>query len=86
MGIGVLNAIPAVNPNLGPVWVPFPVGKFSVAPVVQITSDQSRVIVVAANVSTAGFNLYATNVTTSNSGAGEFRWWAEQLTAASAVG
>jgi len=86
LGEGVLNSIPAVNPNLGPVYVPFPSGRFSVPPIVTITSDQSRVIVVAADVSTAGFNLYATNVTTSDSGAGVFRWSAEQMTAASATG
>jgi len=85
-GRGVLNSIPAVNPNLGPVWVPFPTGRFTLAPIVTITSDQSRVIVVAADVSTTGFNLYATNVTTSNSGAGEFRWSAEQMTSTMADG
>jgi len=86
LGQGVLNSIPAVNPNLGPVWVPFPDGRFTVAPVVTITSDQSRVIVVAADVSIYGFNLYATNVTTSDSGAGVFRWSAEQMSASSATG
>jgi hypothetical protein len=86
LGQGVLNSIPAVNPNLGPVWVPFPDGRFTVAPIVTITSDQSRVIVVAADVSIYGFNLYATNVTTSNSGAGVFRWSAEQMSASSAAG
>lgn len=86
MGRGVLSAIPAVNPNIGPVPVAFPPGKFTVPPIVDVNSDQSRVTIVAADVTTSGFNVYATNNTTYDSAAGTFRWWAEQMTATSAVG
>lgn len=85
-GEGSLSVILAVNPNIGPVPVSFPPGRFTVPPIVTITSDQSRVIIVAANVTTTGFNVYATNVTTSDSGAGVFRWQAEQMTPTTAAG
>lgn len=70
----------------GPFGQSFPAGRFSVAPIVTVTTDQTRLIAVAADVTSTGFNLYLQNVTTAPSGNGQIRWTAEQITATSAAG
>jgi len=80
--IGVVGA----SVTVGPLAQTFPAGKFSVAPIVTVTTDQTRVIAAAANVTTTGFDLYMSNWTPSPSSNGQLRWTAEQITATSAAG
>lgn len=80
--IGIVGASVAA----GPFGQTFPAGRFTVAPIVTVTTDQARLIAVAADVTATGFNLYLQNVTGTASGNGEIRWTAEQMTATSAAG
>lgn len=64
----------------------FPAGRFSVPPIVTVTTDQTRVSAVAADVTTTGFNLYMSNWTTGASANGQLRWTAEQMTPTTAAG
>lgn len=80
--IGIVGA----SALAGPFGQSFPAGRFSVAPIVTVTTDQTRLIAVAADVTASGFNLYLQNVTSGASGNGQIRWIAEQITASSAAG
>lgn len=80
--MGVVNA----NSLSGPFWQAFPVGRFSTAPVVIVTTDQSRIISVPGGITKDGFNLYLQNVTSSASNNGYVFWTAEQMTSTSATG
>lgn len=80
--IGVVNA----GATVGPFPQTFPAGRFSVAPIVMLTTSQSRIIAVADAVTTTGFNLYMQNVASTASENGQLRWTAEQMTATSATG
>lgn len=78
--------IVAANTNAGPFNQSFPAGRFTQPPIVIPTTDQSRVIAVAANITVNGFDLYLTNVTSGASGNGQLRWFAKQMTPTSAAG
>ena len=80
--IGVVNA----NSLSGPFWQSFPAGRFSVPPVVIVTTDQSRIISVPGGITKDGFNLYLQNVAGSASNNGSVYWSAEQMTSTSATG
>lgn len=80
--IGIVGA----NVSAGPFAQTFPTGRFSVAPVVTVTTDQARIIAVAADVTATGFNLYLQNVTGTASANGNLRWTAVQMTPTSAAG
>lgn len=80
--IGIVGA----SVSAGPFGQTFPAGRFTVAPIVTVTTDQARVIAVAADVTSTGFNLYLQNVTGTPSANGQLRWTAEQMTATSAAG
>lgn len=82
-GIGIVPA----NSLAGPFWQAFPADRFTVAPVVTVTTDQSRLISVPGGVTTSGFNLYLQNVTGSSTTAnGVVSWTAVQMSAQSATG
>ncbi|BCW69982.1 hypothetical protein NicSoilB8_10260 [Arthrobacter sp. NicSoilB8] len=70
----------------GPHAQAFPAGRFTLAPVVILATDQTRLIAVAANVTTTGFDLYVQTVTAGASGNGHIRWTAEQMTPTTAAG
>lgn len=80
--IGVVGA----GALTGPFAQTFPAGRFTVAPIVTVTTDQTRLIAVAAAVTATGFDLYLQNVTTAASGNGQLRWAAEQMTPTTAAG
>ena len=80
--IGIVNG----NALFGPSWQAFPAGRFTVAPVVTVTTDQSRIISVPGGITKDGFNLYLQNVTGSASNNGTFSWTAVQQTPTSATG
>jgi len=71
----------------GPFLQSFPAGRFSVAPVVIVNTDQTRLVAAAADITTSGFNLYMTNLSAGSSDpVGKMSWVAEQMTATSATG
>jgi hypothetical protein len=73
--------------SAGPFLQSFPAGRFNVAPIVTVNTDQTRLIAVAADVTKDGFNLYMTNWSGGSSGsAGQMRWVATQMTPTSAAG
>ena len=80
--IGIVGA----SVSAGPFGQTFPAGRFSVAPIVTVTTDQARLIAVAADVTATGFNLYLQNVTGTPSANGQLRWTAEQMTPTTAAG
>lgn len=80
--IGIVGA----NVSAGPFGQTFPAGRFTVAPIVTVTTDQARIIAVAADVTSTGFNLYLQNVTGTASANGQLRWTAEQMTPTTAAG
>jgi len=83
-----VKPIGEVSANNTPVPLPqtFPAGKFSVPPVVTVTTDQSRIIAVPGGITKDGFNLYLQNVTGSKSNNGFVSWTAVQMTPTSATG
>lgn len=84
-GTASIGIVPAGGLT-GPFAQVFPAGRFSVAPIVLVNTDQTRLVAVAADVTTTGFNLYLQNVTSGASANGQLRWTAEQSTATSAAG
>lgn len=76
----------AAGAQVGPYAQTFPTGRFSVAPVVDVCTDQTRVAAVAANVTATGFDLYMGNWSPAASASGEMRWTAVQMTPTSATG
>ena len=72
--------------SAGPFLQSFPAGRFNVAPIVTVSTDQTRLIAVAADVTTTGFNLYMTNWSGGSSATGQMRWVATQMTPTSAAG
>ena len=84
-GVAVIGGVGGGG-SAGPFFQAFPAGRFSVAPVVIVNTDQTRLVAVAADVSTSGFNLYMTNLSAGSSSTGQLRWIAEQMTSTAATG
>ena len=80
--IGVVNA----GASTTALAQTFPAGRFTVAPIVTVTTDQTRLNAAAANVTKDGFDLYLSNWTSAPSANGWLRWDAEQMTPTSAAG
>jgi hypothetical protein len=84
-GSASIGIVTAGNTS-GPFGQTFPAGRFTQPPIVLLSTDQTRVTAVAANIVASGFNLYLGNYSTGNSANGNVYWTAIQMTPTTAAG
>jgi len=70
----------------GGTWQAFPAGRFTVPPVVDVSTDQTTINATWGGVTKDGFYLYLENVSSRDSKNGVFSWTAVQQTPTSATG
>lgn len=73
---------------VGPVWITFPVGRFTVTPIITFGTAGTKCVGLASSITAAGFNLYQRNIanTDSNPGDDNIYWTATQMTPTAAAG